>query len=549
MPENHAFAAELVPVYRQTLDGRLLDCNTACARMLGYGSREELLTVGRLDYFNQSDHLSIAAALPDLGQLGGVEVALRRRDGSIAWVLQNLRLVRVDAASKEWVEGVMVDVTEQRTATQRLEYQAYHDSLTMLPNRSLVVDRLNVALARSRRRRRPAAVLLIDLDHFELINTAFGHGIADRALKATADRLVQCVRKEDSIGRFGSDEFIAVLAEMSAETDAAIAAQRIIDSISQPLVIDGHVVDLRATVGIGVAPQDGADAEALIKSASNAMYLAKERGRNTYRFYVDEMNARAFERASLVNSLRRALADDELEVYYHPEVNVQTGRIECIEALLRWRHPDLGLIAPPQFLPAAEQGNLDSRINEWVINEVCKQARIWRDQGIRNVRVALNLSSRQFFDRGLRRMLDDGIRHAGIDPRILEIEISEATMGDVSRTRDILRDLKDLGTSIAIDDYGSGGCSMSELKQLPVDTLKIAPLFVQNMLHRADDASIVQAMITMAKGLDLRIVAEGVESKEQLSYLLMHRCPEMQGFFFGKPLPAYALADTLEMQH
>lgn len=549
MPENHAFAAELVPVYRQTLDGRLLDCNAACARMLGYGSREELLAVGRLDYFNQSDHLSISAALPDLGHLDGVELALRRRDGSIAWVLQNLRLVRVDEASKEWVEGVMVDVTEQRTATQQLEYQAYHDSLTMLPNRSLVVDRLNVALARSRRRRRPAAVLLIDLDHFELINTAFGHGIADRALRATADRLVQCVRKEDSIGRFGSDEFIAVLAEMSAETDAAIAAQRIIDSISQPLVIDGHVVDLRATVGIGVAPQDGADAETLIKSASNAMYLAKERGRNTYRFYVDEMNARAFERASLVNSLRRALSEDELEVYYHPEVNVQTGRIECIEALLRWRHPDLGLIAPPQFLPAAEQGNLDSRINEWVINEVCKQARLWRDQGIRNVRVALNLSSRQFFDRGLRKMLDDGIRQAGIDPRILEIEISEATMGDVSRTRDILRDLKDLGTSIAIDDYGSGGCSMSELKQLPVDTLKIAPLFVQNMLHRADDAAIVQAMITMAKGLDLRIVAEGVESKEQLSYLLMHRCPEMQGFFFGKPLPAYALADTLEMQH
>jgi diguanylate cyclase (GGDEF)-like protein len=313
------FALDMVAVLRQTPDGRLLDCNEACAHMLGYSSREELLSAGRLNYFNASDPLTITAALPDLGSLENVELALRKKDGSIIWVLQNLKYVSVDEASKVWVEAAMFDVTEQRVATQKLEHHAHHDLLTALPNRALALDRLNVALARAKRRRRPVAVMLVDVDHFELINTTFGHGIADRLLKAFADRLADCVREEDTVCRFGSDEFMIVLAEMANDTDAALAAQRVLDSISRQFTIESHTLDVRASIGIGVAPQDGIQAEHLIRSATTAMYQAKERGRNMFRFHVPELNARALERASLVASLRRALIRNEFELHYHPD--------------------------------------------------------------------------------------------------------------------------------------------------------------------------------------------------------------------------------------
>ncbi len=543
------FAVDMVAILRQTLDGRLLDCNDACASMLGYESRDELLTAGRLSYLNASDALSITAALPDLGTLSNVEIALRKKDGSVIWVLQNLKYVSVEEASKVWIEAAMFDVTEQRVAAQKLEFQAYHDSLTALPNRSLAVDRLNIALARAKRRRRPVAVMLVDVDHFELINTTFGHGVADRLLKALADRLADCVREEDTVCRFGSDEFMIVLAEMANDTDAALAAQRILDSISRQFAVDGHSIDLRASIGIGVSPQDGTNAESLIKNATTAVYQAKERGRNMFRFHVPELNARALERASLVASLRRALTRNEFELHYHPEVNVQTGRIECIEALVRWRHPEVGIVAPSEFLPAAEQGNLDGRIGEWIINEACRQVKQWHDDGMTGFRVAINLSARQFHDRTLRQQLENAVSDTNLDPNAVELEISEAALARSMRATEILNNIKSFGARVAIDDFGAGGCSFADLREMSVDTLKIAPTFVQNMLQRPDDAAMVQAMITMAKGLDLRIVAEGVESKNQLSYLLSRRCTDMQGFFFGKPLPASALADTLRMQH
>lgn len=544
-----SFALDMVAVYRQTPDGRLLECNEACAHMLGYSTREELLATGRLSYFNASDPLTVTAALSDLGHLTNVEVALRRKDGTVVWVLQNMKIVQVGEASKMWIEAAMFDVTEQRVATQKLEFQAYHDSLTTLPNRSLSVDRLNVALARAKRSRKPVAVMIVDLDHFELINTTFGHGIADRLLRQIADRLTECVRTEDTVCRFNSDEFMLVLAEMSTETDAALAAQRVLDAVARPVVIDEHSIDVKASVGISVSPADGVAADQLIKNATAAMYQAKERGRNMFRFHVPELNARALERASLVSSLRRAIARNEFELHYHPEVNVQTGRIDCVEALIRWRHPDIGLVAPADFLPAAEQGNLDGQIGEWIINEACRQLRSWNEQGLTGFRMAINLSNRQFHSRDLQRMLDDAVAGAKLEPSALELEVTEATLARSHRANEILNGLKEFGARVAIDDFGSGGCSLVDLRTMPLDTLKIAPTFIQSMMQRNDDAAMVQAMITMAKGLDLRIIAEGVESKEQLSYLLARRCTDMQGFFFGKPLPAFALTDTLRMQH
>lgn len=549
MTEN-SYALDMVAIYRQTLDGRLLDCNDACARMLGYDSRDELLALGRFTYVNASDSLSIVAALPDLNRLHNVELAVRKKDGTIVWVLQNLKLVQVEEASKVWIEGAMFDVTEQRVASQRMEFHAYHDSTTSLPNQTLAIDRLSVALARAKRSRRPVAVMMIDLDHFELINTTFGHGLADRLLREIADRLAHCVRDEDTVCRFGSDEFMIVLAEMSTETDAALAAQRILDAISSRAIeVHGHAIEVKASIGISVTSRDGDRAEDLIKTATAAMYQAKERGRNMFRFHVQELNARALERASLVASLRRALDNDQFELHYHPEVNVQTGRIECIEALVRWRHPDVGLVAPADFLPAAEQGNLDGQIGRWVIGEACRQIKQWHQEGMTGFRMAVNLSSRQFHDRDLQSVLDKAVGESHLNPNALELEISEATLARSGRAHEVLDGLKDFGARIAIDDFGAGGCSFTDLRSLSVDTLKIAPTFVHNMMQRNDDAAMVQAMITMAKGLDLRIIAEGVESKEQLSYLLARRCTDMQGYFFGKPLPAFALADTLRMQH
>ncbi len=543
------FGSSLVGVYEQALDGRLIDCNDACARMLGYDSRDELLSVGSFDHFNPTDFETIVAALADLGSISNLEISLRRRNGTPAWVLQTMTLEPADDVHPGSIRGVMFDVTEQRSGTQRLEYQAYHDTLTLLPNRMLFVDRLGVALSIARRRGTPLYVMLLDLDRFELMNATFGQAFSDRLLRQIADRLNDCVREEDSLARYGSDEFIIMITERASENEVAALAHRLLQTLALPFILDGHEVSISGTIGISSFPEDGTEAEDLVKAAADAMFHAKEQARNTFEFHQPQASARALERASLVAGLRRALLSNELELHYQPEVNVQSGRIECIEALLRWRHPDLGLVNAADFLPAAEEGNLSEPISEWVIGEACRQARAWQDAGMRDMRVAINLSTRQFHSRGLERTLERCVLAAGIDPGSLELEISELSLENSDNSIQIFQSLHNLGVRLAIDDFGTGHSSMIDLKRMPIDTLKIAPAFVQNVTSRHDDAAIVQAMITMARGLDLRIVAEGVESKEQLAHLLDRRCVDMQGFFLGKPLPAAQWEETLGMQH
>jgi diguanylate cyclase (GGDEF)-like protein len=541
VPSDSASTSDLVGLFRQSLAGTIVDCNDTCAQILGYASREELLAAG-FDYANASDFAAITAALPDVGVLANVELALRRKGGGIAWVLQNLRV------SGEEIEGAMFDVTEQRLGVQKLEYQAQHDSLTHLPNRTLIVDRMNVALARTKRHGGAVAVLLIDLDHFEVLNSAFGHGIADRVLTAVADRLAACLRTEDALGRFGSDEFIIALGDAQTESDVAVVAQRVLDAVAAPLVIGGNDINVTASIGVAMSPVDGEEPETLMQRAMAAAFGAKERGRNRYHFHQSELNSRALERTALIAGLRRALARGEFELHYQPEVNVQTGRIECIEALLRWRHPDVGIIPAADFFSAAELGQLDAPITEWVLFEAARQAKEWHDEGMRNLRVAINVSSTQFYDRGFGGKVKQAVLVSGLESGAFELEIAEPTLSSRARAASVMEELRDVGVQLAIDDFGSGGCSFADLKQMPVDTLKIAPTFVHNVTHRADDAAIVQAMITMARGLNMRVVAEGVESKEQLSHLLQRRCTDMQGYFFGRPRPAAELADVLLMQ-
>ena len=548
MRSTDALANEMVAVFRQTPEGHLLDCNEQCARMLGYASRDELLGSGRFEYQNPSDLTTIATALRDLGSLSNVEVALRKKDGSVAWVLQNLKMVLVDEASKIWIEGAMFDVTEQRVAAQRFEYQAYHDGLTLLPNRMLFIDRLNVALAQARRRKRHIGVFMLDLDRFDIVNNALGRGMADRLLRSVADRLNATLREEDSLARFSGDEFVFLVGDTGAGTESAIVAQRVLDAMARPFNVGGRAIELTASMGISMSDRDANEAEPLVRYASTAMFRAKEFGRNLYQFFDEKLNAHTLERLALVSSVRRALDRGEFELFYQPEVDVQTGRIECVEAFVRWRHPDLGIIGPSEFLGVAEEAGLGGRIAEFVMTSACQQARSWADAGM-ETRIAINLSSRDFNGASLSRHVEQAVRDSGLAPQSLELEVAHASLNDCARSSEILQALKEVGVLLAIDDFGSGGCSFADLKLLPVDTIKIAPDFVHNMIRRPDDAAIVQAMITMAKGFDMRVVAEGVETKEQLSYLLNRRCTEMQGFFLGKPLPATSLSEVLRMQH
>lgn len=541
------FERTLIGIFRHTIDGRIIAANLACARILGFDSVEELTAHGSIDYVNPSDLQMIAAALPDVGTLPNLEVSLRRRDGNVVWVSQNVTLESVDGV--QVIDGVIIDVTEQRTTAERIEYHAQHDPLTALPNRGLFLDRLSVALARARRMKRSLAVLFIDLDHFDLLNKTFGPGVGDRVLKGIATRLSETLRIEDSLARFGTDEFTLFLADFGDDENCAVIAQRVLETISAPFNFNDRELSVNASIGLALFPEDGQDAESLLKNSATAMYRAKDVGRNTYQLFQPVLNARAFERMFLISNLHRALERNEFVIHYQPEVNIQTGRIECIEALLRWRHPDLGLIEPAEFLLAAEEANLAPRIGDWVVREACRQARSWAESGIQGMRIAVNLSGRQFLEPQLIASLERALDESRIAPASLELEISETSLRDSNRSMFALAGLRDLGVSLALDNFGTGRSSFTDMKRMPLNAIKIDASFVRNVTHRPDDAAIVEAMITMARGLDMRVVAEGVETKEQLGFLRERKCHEMQGYFFGRPLPALELQGMLKLQH
>ena len=541
------FANDVVAILKHTPEGRVLECNDACARLLGYGDAAELLAAGSVEYANASDLLAIRAALGDLGTLVNVEAALRRRDGTVAWVLQNLR-TGVDSNDQPVIDVAMLDVTEQRLATQNFEYQAYHDGVTGLPNRMLFFDRVTVALAHARRRGDAVAIAVLDLDDFTGFNARHGRSVGDRVLRAAGERIASIIREEDAAARLEGDDFVILLAGMPYAGDAAIVASRLLAAISEPYDIDGERVSVRGSIGVAIADRDSENVQMLVRQATAAASSAAERGGDALRFYEPELNQRALERAAMVARLRKAVDNGELELYYQPEVNVQTGSIQCIEALLRWRHPELGLIPPNDFLGAAEQGGMLNRITEIVVGKAFRQLREWHDSGLTHMRIAVNLLANQLGERSIPSLFMEAAGEFNVRPSSIEVEFPEVALSNRG-TQDVLRALKELELLLAIDDFGTGRCSITDLKRLPIDTIKIAPSLVKNMVRHNDDDAIVQAMLTMAKALDLRVVAEGVESKEQFSFLLNRRCTEMQGFFVARPAPAAGLEDILRMQH
>ncbi|MBI5612313.1 MAG: EAL domain-containing protein [Gammaproteobacteria bacterium] len=428
---------------------------------------------------------------------------------------------------------------ERKRAEDRLNYLVHHDILTNLPNRTLFIERLQRAVIDADQHERLVGVLFIDLDHFKNINDTLGHEAGDLLIRSVAERLTGCVRAGDTVSRMSGDEFTLVLSDMGHVDDATCVAQKILDVFAAPFYIVERELFVTPSIGITLYPFDDRDVEGLLRNADIAMYRAKELGRNNYQFYTAELTTRAHQRLTLAGALHRAVNHNEFEIYYQPIVDLESGRITTFEALLRWRHPEWGLTAPMQFIPLAEETGLIISIGEWVLFEACRQARTWQAEGHAGLRVAVNLSARQFQQKRLIAQITDALQGSGLDPDCLELEITEsAIMHNTDHTITILQIVAGLGVQLSIDDFGIGYSSLSYLKRFPIDTLKIDRSFIRDTPQDADDAAIASAIIAMARALDIRVIAEGVETEEQLAFLRARRCHGVQGWYFSKPLPA-----------
>lgn len=433
---------------------------------------------------------------------------------------------------------------ERTIAGQRIQHLAYYDALTELPNRTLLQDRVSQILALAERDRKQAAILFIDLDRFKTINDSLGHPIGDRLLQAVAHRMKACLRDTDTISRLGGDEFVVLLPETGVDS-AAHVAQKILEEAAAPYEIEGHRLNITPSIGISLYPHDGREVETLIRNADTAMYHAKESGRNTYQFFTREMNIAVFERLTLESGLRHALEEKQFKLHYQPQVDIKTGKTLGVEALVRWHHPELGMISPARFISVAEETGLIVPIGEWVLLEACRQNRAWQLQGLPTIPVAVNISSRQFRSRimdTIARVLKD----TALEANCLELELTEGLMMHTAEsTLVILRKLKEMGVKLSIDDFGTGYSSLSYLKRFPIDKVKIDRSFIRDIIVDPDDRAIANAIISMGHSLRLKVIAEGVETEEQLSILRDQGCDEAQGYLFSQPMRAEEFAAFL----
>ena len=441
---------------------------------------------------------------------------------------------------------VFRDVSVAQAMARQITHSAEHDFLTGLPNRMLLNDRIGQAVASAKRRKKQVAVLFLDLDGFKHINDSLGHPVGDKLLQSIARRLTGTVRGADTVSRQGGDEFVVLLADLSHADDAVIMAARMLRTVAESHSVDQHDLHVTTSIGVSIYPDDGLDAETLIKNADTAMYQAKENGRQSYQFFKPAMNARAVERQSIEESLRRALDRQEFAIHYQPKICMRTGVITGAEALIRWTHPVRGAISPAQFIPVAEDCGLIVPIGRWVLRQACEQAREWLNAGLPATTMAVNVSAMEFQDEGFLQGLLFILKESRMDPRGLELELTEsALMKRVESTAAILRTLKESGVQVAVDDFGTGYSSLSYLRKFPIDSLKIDQSFVRQIGTAADEAAIVTAVISMARSLKLRVVAEGVETLKELEFLKAHECDEAQGYLFSRPVPAPQFAALL----
>jgi diguanylate cyclase (GGDEF)-like protein/PAS domain S-box-containing protein len=526
------------------MHGNVVDCNITFAAMLGYKRDELVGTSIRHIYARPEECDELSTLLGNAGTLNSIELELRRADGAPLWVLQNL--VLVGQGSSGVVHATVVDISDRKRAEEQIEFHAYHDVLTHLPNRKLFTDRLRHSMTRSKRTGRSVAVMFIDIDHFKTINDTLGHTAGDELLLEMSRRLRGCVREDDTVARLGGDEFTVILAELREPEDAMKVAQNILEAVQEPMTIASMPIVVTASIGISLYPNDGIDPESLLRNADSAMYRAKEAGRNTYQLCTDEMKSRAMERLSLEARLRTALRDNQLLLAYQPQVNLVTGRTTGVEALVRWNDPERGIVHPSAFIPIAEESRLIVPLGEWVLRTACKQTKEWHDSGSGPLRIAVNLSARQFAQQDLVEMVRSALDDVKLDASYLELEITETTaMQNAEVTVDVLRALRDIGVGISIDDFGMGYSSLNYLKRFPITAVKIDRAFVRDLATDEGDAAIVSAVIGMARSLRLRVIAEGVETAEQFAFLRSRNCDEAQGFYFSRPMPPEELSRTL----
>ena len=473
-----------------------------------------------------------------------------RPDGSLLWVRTNKLPLRNREGKVIGVIGTYEDITDRKLAEERVQFLAYYDALTGLPNRTLLQDRLTKALASARRQKNKVALLFFDLDRFKTINDSLGHSVGDLVLKQVAGRLMTWAREQDTVARVGGDEFLVVLTAVKEPADAAVAAERLMDAMAAEFVAQGHSLGVGCSIGISIFPDHGTDSETLIRNADAAMYCAKERGCSNFQFFTKDMNAQAVERLTLESGLRLALEKRELSLVYQPQMEIATGRIVGLEALLRWQHPELGLVPPDKFIGIAENSGLIVPIGEWVLRTACSQARKWQDEGLPAVPVAVNVSAVQFRQADFCERIGRVLSETGLASEYLELELTESLLLSNADTRfSVLQDLRAMGLKLAIDDFGTGYSSLSYLKHFPVGKLKIDRSFIRDVAVNPDDAAITTAIINMAKSLSLKVIAEGVEDEEQMSFLRAHECDEIQGYYFSKPLAPEEAADKLRGDH
>lgn len=493
-----------------------------------------------LSLVNQADRPGVKKALNNAARQGQpfnliYRINSRTREDLV--VNSQAEVERDTSGHPVLISGTTLDITARIKAETEIQQLINYDTLTGLPNRNLLHDRFRLAIAQANRDRHMLGVLFLDLDRFKGINDTLGHRSGDKLLKTLAKRLEACISKTDTLARIGGDEFVIILVGASHEEAITSVTKRILTLISEPLTIDGHEIYITGSIGIALYPMDGEDGHTLLKHADLAMYQAKERDGNNFQFFSSEMNIKVLERMMLENSMRKTLEREEFHLMYQPQVNTATGAIVGVEALLRWKHPDLGLIGPDKFIYLAEETGLILPIGEWALRVACRQNKQWQDKGLPPIRMSVNLSAKQFAQHNLDETIAATLLETGLDPEWLELEITESTiMKDAEQNIQMLEKLKDMGISLAIDDFGTGYSSLSYLKHFPINRLKIDRMFVRDITTNPDDAAIAEIIIAMAQTLNLDVIAEGVETTAQMQFLAYHNCHDMQGFLFSRPV-------------